>query len=292
MSKNVFSGKFDPTEETKLRLILEKDGFDLLDVQHAYWQAKRERVFITFYRSGQVVIQGKNATDFAEDYLSSLKSKQSIHGLDSIKTLNNWIGTDESGKGDFFGPLVVAALYVDKKIEHKLWLLGVRDSKKISDQKISELANSIRKSFSHSVGTFSPDKYNKNYKIFNNLNQLLASAHAQVIKNLVEKTGCTVVLADKFGEEELIKNALGESNNFTLIQKNKAEANLAVAGASILARDKFINSLEQLSLKYQMNFPPGASNKVVDAAKRFVKHYGKDNLNAVAKTHFKTIKQL
>ncbi len=292
MSKNVFSGKFDAVDEKKLRHILESDGFSLSDVQHAYWQAQRERVFITFYRSGQVVIQGKNAADYAHNYLSSLKSKQNIHGLDSIKSLKNWIGTDESGKGDFFGPLVVAALYVDKKTEHKLWLMGVRDSKTICDKKIVELADSIRKNFTHSVVTFLPDKYNKLYKNFLNLNQLLASAHAQAIKNLVEKTDCSVVIADKFGDEKLIKNALGDDHNFTLIQKNKAEANLAVAGASILARDKFVRSLDRLSLKYQINFPPGASNNVIEAAKRFVKQFGKNELDAVAKTHFKTMKKL
>jgi len=292
MSKNVFSGKFNPDDEKELRTILEKNNFFLSDVQHAYWQARKERVFITFYRSGQVVIQGKNATDLADQYLAPLKSKQSVHGLDSIKSLKDWIGTDESGKGDFFGPLVVAALYVNKKTEHKLWQIGVRDSKKISDPKIIELADAIKKSCSHSVVTFSPDKYNKIYNDFKNLNHLLASAHAQAIKNLVEKTGCGVVIADKFGDESLIRNALGENLNFKLIQKNRAETNLAVAGASILAREKFINSLDKLSQNYQMNFPPGASNNVIDAARRFVKKYGKGKLIEVAKTHFKTIEKL
>ena len=292
MSKNIFSGKFNVAEENNLRKILQKDGFILTQVQHAYWQAKKDRIFITFYKSGQVVIQGKSATDVADVYLSSLKSQQNIFGLDSIKSLDNWIGTDESGKGDFFGPLVVAALYVDKKVEHNLWLMGVRDSKKMTDQKISQLAHSIRKNIPHSVVTFSPDKYNKFYNHYNNLNRQLASAHAQAIQNLVEKTGCQIVIADKFADEKLIKNAIGNDMDITLIQKNKAEANIAVAGASILARDKFIRSMDELSLKYQMNFLPGASNKVVDVAKRFIQRFGKNKLNSVAKVHFKTMKQL
>lgn len=291
MAKNVFSSKFDPADEEKLRRILQSDEFQLYPVEHAFWQAKRDRIFITFYRSGKVLIQGKNADQHAQTYLSSLKSQQKkIFGLESVSQLKNWIGTDESGKGDFFGPLVVAALYVDKKLEHKLWLLGVRDSKKITDQKIIELAQSIKKNFVHSVVSISPDKYNKMYDEFKNLNKLLASAHAQVIKNLIEKTNCSVVLSDKFGDERLIKEAVNNNDKIALIQKNRAEANLAVAGASILAREKFITSFDKITKKYQMDFPFGASNKVIATAKRFVKQFGRNELKYVAKIHFKTAK--
>ena len=292
MSKNIFSGKFNPADENKLRNILEKDNFILSDVQHAFWQARRERLFITFYRSGKVLIQGKNATDYAEQYLFPLKSKQNIYGLESVKSLSNWIGTDESGKGDFFGPLVVAALHVNKKTEQKLWLMGVRDSKSIPDEKIIELASAIKKTFSFSVVIYAPDKYNNLYAKVKNLNLLLAAAHAQVINNLIEKTNCDVVISDKFGDEKLIQNALGDTSNITLIQQNRAEANLAVAGASILAREKFLKSLDKLSNKYLMNFPCGVSSKVTKAGKRFVQQFGKADLANVAKIHFKTIKQV
>lgn len=292
MSKNVFSGKFDPTDETTLREKLEKENFIIAGVQHAFWQARRDRVFITFYRSGKVLIQGKNATDYAEQYLLPLKEKQDIHGLEFIKSLKEWIGTDESGKGDFFGPLVVGALFVNKKIEQKLWTMGVRDSKSISDQKILEFAHEIKKVIPFSVVTYTPDKYNKIYSEINNLNRLLAAAHAHVITNLIEKTNCNVVIADKFGDETLIQNALGDTKNLKLIQKNRAEQNLAVAGASILARENFIRGLENQSKKYQMNFPTGASGTVVEAANLFVQRFGKKELKNVAKVHFKTVKQL
>lgn len=292
MGKNVFTSKFEPQDEAKLRKILENDGFELAPVEHAYWQAQKVRTFITFYRSGKVVIRGKDVEESVGKYLSSLKSEQEIHGLESISDLNEWIGTDESGKGDFFGPLVVAALHVNKKSEHRLWSLGVQDSKKMTDQKIIELASIIKKSYVHSVVSILPKKYNQLYQQYNNLNKLLASAHAKAIENLLEKTSCSVVLSDKFGDESLIHNALGENVHITLIQKNRAEENLAVAGASILAREKFISGLNKLFLTYEMHFPPGASKNVVDTAEQFVKRFGEHELQNIAKLHFKTTKQI
>ena len=292
MAKSYFSSKFNPAAQSELRKQLEKDGFVLKDVDHAFWQARKERNFITFYRSGKVVIQGKNVQEYVDKYLTFLKSNQSIHGLESITDLQNWIGTDESGKGDVFGPLVVAALYIDKKSEHKLWLLEAKDSKKMSTQKIIETAKLVKKIFIHTVVSLPPKKYNKLYQQFGNLNKLLAFAHAQAIQNLIEKTSCSVVISDKFGDEAILQDALGNTKDFKLIQKVRAEDNLAVAGASILARAKFVESLDQLSQKYEMDFPPGASKKVGIALQRFLHKYGKDELKNVAKTHFKTIQNL
>ncbi|OQX95074.1 ribonuclease HIII [candidate division KSB1 bacterium 4572_119] len=292
MPKSVFSSKVDIKDEKKLKQTLEKDGFVLEPVDHAFWQAKKDRVFITFYRSGKVVIRGKNIDGYADKYLGELKTNQEIHGLEKVHNLREWIGTDESGKGDFFGPLVVAALYVDKKLEHKLWQLGVQDSKKITDSRIVETAKQIRRNFTHSVVTILPMKYNQIYEKYRNLNKLLAYAHAQAIKNLMEKTSCRVIIADKFGDEKLIYDALGETKDLTLIQRNKAEANLAVAGASILAREKFVTSLDSLTDKYGLTFPPGASSNVITAGRRFIQKYGQNELKNVAKLHFKTTKRL
>ncbi len=292
MGKNVFTSKFEPRDEDKLRKMLEADGFSLAPVEHAYWQAQKLRTFITFYRSGKVVIRGKDVEDAAQQYLASLKAEQKIHGLEAIDDLSEWIGTDESGKGDFFGPLVVAALLVTKKSEHRLWALGVQDSKKLSDQKIVQLAGVIRKNFLHSVVSVAPKKYNQLYAQFGNLNKLLASAHAQAIENLLEKTSCSVVLSDQFGDESLIRNALGENTDITLIQKNHAEENLAVAGASILAREKFLSSLSKLSDNYKIFFPPGSGKNVIETANRFVHMFGQHELQHIAKLHFKTANEI
>ncbi|HDQ00359.1 MAG TPA: ribonuclease HIII [bacterium] len=292
MSKNVFSASFHPDYEQTLRPILEADGFILASVEHAFWQAQKGRVFITFYRSGKVVVRGKNAEEYAQNYLNPLKAKQRIHGLESVTDLSDWIGTDESGKGDLFGPLVVAAVFVDNKSEHQLWQLGVKDSKKMSDQKITEIAAIIRRKFVHSVVSFSPKRYNQLYKNYKNLNKLLAAAHAQVIKILVEKTQCSVVICDQFGDKSLIQTSLNITKPITLIQKTGAEENLAVAAASIVARQQFVRSLSDMSLKYGIVFPRGASQKVIQAGELFLTKYSEQELAKVAKLHFKTVKLL
>ncbi|NOZ61716.1 MAG: ribonuclease HIII [Calditrichaeota bacterium] len=292
MPKNVFTSKFAPEQEEQLRSILEQDGFELKPVDHAFWQAQRERVFITFYRSGKVVIRGKNIEDSIEKYLEPLKSTSAVHGLESIENLTRWAGSDESGKGDLFGPLVIAALFVDKNSEHLLWQKGIQDSKKINDRKITELAFFIRKHFKHTIITLTPTKYNRLYAKFQNLNKLLAYGHAQAIEHLLQKVDCTVVLSDQFGDEKLIREALSLEHKIHLVQKVRAEENLAVAAASILARDKFVQSLEKLAIKYQMSFPAGASQPAQTALQKFIKRHGKEELKNVAKLHFKPIKNL
>ncbi len=292
MPKSVFTSKFHPEQESQLREILEQDGFELKPVDHAFWQAQKERVFITFYRSGKVVIRGKNIENSIEKYLEALKSESAIHGLESIENLTRWAGSDESGKGDLFGPLVVAALYVDKNSEHLLWKESIQDSKNLNDDKIRELANFIKKRFKYTVITLMPEKYNKLYDKFQNLNKLLAFGHAQAIENLLHKVDCQVVLSDQFGDEKLIREALSSEHEIHLVQKVRAEENLAVAAASILARARFVDSLESLAMKYGMNFPVGASRQTQSVLEKFIAKYGKRELKKVAKLHFKPVRNL
>lgn len=292
MPKNVFTSKFQPKQESQLREILEQDGFELKPVDHAFWQAQKERVFITFYRSGKVVIRGKNIESSIEKYLQTLKIESAIHGLEAIEDLTHWAGSDESGKGDIFGPLVVAALYVDKNSEHLLWKESIQDSKKLNDDKIRELAHFIKKRFKYTVITLMPEKYNKLYNKFKNLNKLLAYGHAQAIENLLNKVDCQVVLSDQFGDERLIREALSCDQEIQLVQKVRAEENLAVAAASIIARSKFVDSLESLSIKYGMNLPAGASRQTQSVLEKFIKKYGKNELKRVVKLHFKPVQNL
>ena len=206
-----------------------------------------------------------------------------------------WVGTDEAGKGDYFGALTVAAVYVNSEIRELLHTLGVRDGKQLSDSRVRELAQEMRLHCGDNISQFSlePTRYNEQYALFResgrNLNHLLASLHAKVIRDLLTRADCYNILVDRFAKEEVLETELlvALNPNIKLVQMPKAESDIAVAAASIIARDIFLQELEQLSNKYQIQLPKGAS-QVIGAGKRFVKQHGADSLRHVAKLHFRT----
>ena len=210
----------------------------------------------------------------------------------SLSSLNR-IGIDESGKGDYFGPLVIAAVFVTPALEQDLALMQVRDSKKISDGRILELAPDIRLLCPHSLVAIGPQRYNELYAKIKNLNRLLAWGHARALENLLQQVDCDLAIADQFGDERLILNALQEKGKqIRLVQRTKAESDLAVAAASILARADFLQRLDRLSQELSTTLPKGASAAVELAGRMVVKKYGRDRLGSVAKLHFKTTKQV
>lgn len=204
----------------------------------------------------------------------------------------NRIGIDESGKGDYFGPLVIAAVFVDATTQGELRLMEVRDSKKISDGRVLEMAPDIKTICPHSVIAIGPQKYNELYVKIKNLNRLLAWGHAKALETLLEQgISCERAISDQFGNERLILNALQEKGRkIALEQRPKAESDLAVAAASILARAEFLIRLKRLSSEVGTTLPKGASPAVELAAKMVIKKHGQDRLGSVAKLHFKTTK--
>jgi ribonuclease HIII len=217
-------------------------------------------------------------------------SSSNIHDSSSP---SGWIGTDESGKGDYFGPLVIGGVYVDSKIQALLEGLKVRDSKKISDGVIKELDFKIRSSCIYSVVVIGPEKYNLLYLKMKNLNRLLAWGHARVIENILMQVGCARAVSDQFGNELFIKNALLEAGKkIKLEQMPHAEKDLGVAAASILARAEFLRRIEKLSEICGFDLPKGASPLVDEAARKLVAKFGKETLNKFAKLHFKNTLRL
>lgn len=199
------------------------------------------------------------------------------------------IGIDESGKGDYFGPLVIAAVCVTPESERDLALMQVRDSKRISDGRILELAPDIRLVCRHSVVAIGPRRYNELYEKIRNLNRLLAWGHARALENILEQVECGLAISDQFGDERFILNALLEKGKrIRLLQRPKAEADLAVAAASILARAEFLTRLKRLSDEVGTTLPKGASGAVELAARMVLKKHGREALRSVAKLHFKT----
>jgi len=201
------------------------------------------------------------------------------------------IGIDESGKGDYFGPLVIAAVFVDATTQGELRLMQVRDSKKISDGRILEMAPDIKTICPHSVIAIGPQKYNELYEKIRNLNRLLAWGHAKALETLLERVTCERAISDQFGNERLILNVLQEKGRKIMLeQRTKAESDLAVAAASILARAEFLHRLKRLSSEVGTTLPKGASPAVELAAKMIIKKHGQERLGSVAKLHFKTTK--
>ena len=210
----------------------------------------------------------------------------------SLSSLDR-IGIDESGKGDYFGPLVIAAVFVTPALEQDLALMQVRDSKKISDGRILELAPDIRLLCPHSLVAIGPQRYSELYADIKSLDRLLAWGHARALENLLQQVECDLAIADQFGDERLILNALQvKGKQIRLVQRTKAESDLAVAAASILARAEFLQRLDRLSQELNTTLPKGASPAVELAGRMVVKKYGRDRLGTVAKLHFKTTKQV
>jgi ribonuclease HIII len=205
-----------------------------------------------------------------------------------------WIGSDESGKGDYFGPLVVAAVAVTSTNWRVLVELGVQDSKNLTDSRARGLADEIRGAFASEVITVMPRRYNELWASMRNVNRLLAWAHARAIENVIAGAPeATAAVADQFGDEALIRDALFEhGRRVRLVQMHRAERDPAVAAASILARAEFLRRLDQLGRDAGVRLPKGAGPAVDAVARAIASSRGAAALDALAKTHFKTTKRV
>jgi ribonuclease HIII len=217
----------------------------------------------------------------------------------AVDTYLPCIGTDESGKGDFFGPLVCAGVYVHAGSAESLQGMGVRDSKRLSDRRCRELADVIKATCpqQYSVVEINPARYNDLYEQFRregkNLNTLLAWAHARVLENLLTLVDCHCAITDQFADPRYVESKLqARGKKIELIQMPRAEVHVGVAAASILARARFLERLDALSLQCGMTLPKGASHLVIQAGRALVQRCGAGALRQVAKLHFKTTAQV
>lgn len=288
---NIFVTTLERKQAEQLLADLKSKDFEITIPPHTLFSAKKTGLSCTVYSSGKCVVQGKETSSFVEFYLEPelLGTFESQYPELSLDTTPR-IGIDESGKGDFFGPLCIAGLYAGGKEIENLKKMGVKDSKTLTDKTISKLAHQIRNECVHHIIRINPEKYNQLHTQFGNLNSLLAWGHATAIEQLVEKTGCKNVIIDQFANEYVVIKALSrKSLNVNLTQRHRAEEDLVVAGASILARATFVDSLAKLEEEYGINFPKGASPKVIQTGKQLLARYGKEIFTKTAKMHFKTL---
>src|SRR5437870_9588510 len=225
------------------------------------------------------------------------EAKRGDEGVHLPEMFEPHFGVDESGKGDFFGPLVISGVYVDRGIAHNLLDAGVQDSKRIgSDARIRALAQVIRKTPGGLVETvlIGPRRYNELYEKFGNLNSLLGWGHARVIENLLEKKpDCPRSLSDQFADARVIEQSLlRHGQKIDIQQRTKAESDIAVAAASILAREGFINWLDRKGKELGVRLERGISPDVKETAKKLVEKRGSEVLREVAKVHFRTAHEI
>lgn len=256
---------------------------------------EQNRTPVVCYTTGTVLIQG--AASPLKTHLQTWWNLQQPPKETTASPFKAHIGADEAGKGDYFGPLVVAGIFVDEQRASQLRALAVRDSKTISDTAIFPLAEEIKRLCSPQhfhILAYQPAEYNRLYQEVQNLNRLLAKAHAQTIQVVQQKTGCQYALVDQFGPEVLVEQALQVLGcQMTLEQRMHAEEDVAVAAASILARATFLQHLERLSRDVQMMLPKGGSNPdIVAIGKVLVAQAGRDRLGSVAKVHFQTTQHI
>src|SRR5712691_11030269 len=294
---NSYTQPLTSEQAMKLRALLDELGFEFSPKQYTIFFAQKNKLSVGVYEKGpKVLVQGKGVEEFVQFELEPKILGEAKLGYEEVhlpKMFEPHFGVDESGKGDFFGPLVIAGVYVDRGIARKLLDAGVQDSKRIgSDARIRALGQTIRKTAGGLIETvlIGPAKYNELYEKFGNLNSLLGWGHARVIENLLaKKPNCLRALSDQFADARVIKQSLlRHGRKIDIEQRTKAESDIAVAAASILARDGFINWLERHGKTLGLRLQRGASTVVKVTAKKRVVKNGPQIARGVASVHFLT----
>ena len=294
---NSYTHPLTQEQAARLRALLAQTGFEFSPKPYTLFFGQKNKLSVAVYEKGpKILLQGKGIEEFVQFELEPKilgEAKLGYEEVHSPEMFEPHFGIDESGKGDFFGPLVIAGVYVDRGIARKFLDGGIQDSKRIgSDARIRALADLVR----HTVGaavevvSIGPERYNDLYLKFGNLNSLLGWGHARVIENLLGKRAdCPRALSDKFADARVIERSLLQKGRaIKLEQRTKAESDLAVAAASIMAREAFIDWLESRSKTFGVKLGRGVSGEVKATARKLVEAHGPEILRQVAKVHFRT----
>ncbi len=296
-----YTCKLTDEQAAALETAISSRGFKFRAVPYARFAGEKDKINVVFYESGKLVLQGKGTQEFIEFVLEPEVLKQARLGYETLLNpdlLLPRLGVDESGKGDFFGPLCIAGVYINEAVIKAWEGQGIRDSKNISsDKRMAELADLIRDT-PGCVTTVVPignEAYNRLYTKMRSVNAMLAWGHARVIENLLGQKHRmnpppVRAISDQFAaSKSVVEKALMTSGKqIELVQRHKAEEDLAVAAASILARDEFVKGLAKLEKQYAIKLPKGASKAVDDVAKTIFEERGVDGLAKIAKMHFRT----
>ena len=293
--------KLNDAQAAAVEKYLRSHDFEMRELPYARYAGAKKDINVVFYESGKLVLQGKGTQEFVEFVLEPEILKEARLGYEAVlnpELLVPRVGVDESGKGDFFGPLCVAGVYVNEAVINAWKDAGIRDSKNISsDAKIKTLAKLIRETPGcvTSVVPIGNEAYNRLYIKMRSVNTLLAWGHARVIENLMGQRHRMVpppvrAISDQFASSKdvVAKALMSLGRQVELVQRHKAEEDIAVAAASILARDEFVTRLAGLEKEFGLKLPKGASAAVDAAAKALFEQRGVEGLQKTAKMHFRT----
>jgi len=262
---------------------------------HAFFSVKTKGIVATLYRSGKLVLQGAGLDEFEREFLSGVPVAGPEALPEELRFVRPLVGSDEVGKGDYFGPLVVACIYAEPAQAAELARIGAADSKSVSDAQVRRAAVAISARFDHEVLSLMPEDYNRRYPETGNLNVLLAELHADVISRLLSRNpACGRILVDRFARGDVLERALraAGADCSELVQVPGGERNPVVAAASILARERFLTDLAVCEEICASDLHKGAGPEVEQNARRVLEIGGVGLLAKVAKLHFKTSRKL
>ncbi len=288
------------SDQTKEKLIAYyQDKKKDKSIPYAVFQAVDMDTVITLYESGKVMFQGKSADVDAAMWKEIDGQNNSIQKEDSHDKeyyYSTSIGSDEVGTGDYFGPIVVTSCYVEKEDIPFLEELGIRDSKKISDDTILKIAPIIAKRIPYKSVILSNLEYNNKYTKQVNMNKIKALLHNRVLYEMVQENHpFDYIIVDEFAREkryyEYLKDAPYIQKGITFMTKAE-DKNLAVASASIISRYLFLKEMDQLSDMMHIPLPKGAGSEVDKIGEEIVDKYGEDKLKEIAKLNFKNTQRI
>lgn len=291
MSQSTLVLLVPPAERAALRERLAREDFEFRTVPHALFSVKGAEIVATLYQSGKLVIQGRDPELFAERFVAGVRRSEPKERSEErvAAGVGPIVGSDECGKGDYFGPLVVAAVRLEPEDAERIARTGAIDSKQLGDESALRIGAALRGLVEHSVRRLDPRDYNRSYGKAGALNELLASLHVDAIR-AIARPGDRV-LVDQFSKRDLIGPELRDLG-VDFHQRPRAESDPAVAAASVIARGEFLIALRELSQEWTIELRKGAGDPVDAAALEFARLYGEGALGEVAKLHFKNSAKL
>ncbi len=290
------------SEETKKKMIeYYKDKKRDKVIPYVVFQAEDMDTVITMYESGKVMFQGVSADVDATMWreMDGQKSEEveKREKIESKYAYCNCVGSDEVGTGDYYGPIVVTSCYVKKEDINFLKELGIKDSKKITDDIILKIAPQIAKKIKYRSTILYNEEYNEKYHKDLNMNKIKAIMHNKVLYQMMqeEKPEIDYIIVDEFAKEnryyQYIEGTGPIQRGITFMMKAE-DKNPAVACASIISRYLFLKEFDKLSDFVHTPLPKGAGPMVDDIGKELVEKYGEEILKKVAKLNFKNTERI